>query len=221
MYSIKEYDIFVFDFDGTVMDTEFYHYIAWKNVLKKEISNFDLLEDDYFRMNHNLETSTFRNFLKDTYELHDYDRLYTLKGIEYKRLINQNYVLYMNSITSFFTHIKNNKKIIIMVTNSSKSTIEWFINNYPDLNIFDEIYTKENFNYRKPNPECYQFIAEKYKNKKIIGFEDSLIGIHALCQVKEIKAFHIKNNNKNYYYNDYIKENYNVTQINNYDVFKF
>ena len=145
MYSIKEYDIFVFDFDGTIMDTEFYHYIAWKNVLKKEISNFDLLEDDYFRMNHNLETSTFRNFLKDTYELNDYDRLYTLKGIEYKRLINQNYVLYMNSITSFFTHIKNHKKKIIMVTNSSKSIIDSFINNYPDLNIFDEIYTKRKF----------------------------------------------------------------------------
>jgi len=221
MYSIKEYDLFIFDFDGTIIDTELYHYQAWKNVLNKEIIDFNLSEDNYFRMNHHLDTNTFRNFLKDKYELHNYDKLYKQKGIEYKKLIEHHELEYMDNIISFFKLIKKHNKELVMVTNSSKFTINLFLNKYSELNVFDEIYTKENFKHRKPNPECYQFIVQKYKNKKMIGFEDSLVGIHALCQVKEIDAFHILNKNMHYYYNDYIKENYNITQIKNYSVFEF
>ena len=123
---------------------------------------FNLSEDNYFRMNHHLDTNTFRNFLKDKYELHNYDKLYKQKGIEYKKLIEHHELEYMDNIISFFKLIKKHNKELVMVTNSSKFTINLFLNKYSELNVFDKIYTKENFKHRKPNPECYQFIVQKY-----------------------------------------------------------
>ena len=35
MENILKYDLFIFDFDGTVFDTEEIHYHCWKDCLKK------------------------------------------------------------------------------------------------------------------------------------------------------------------------------------------
>ena len=38
---ILNYDLFIFDFDGTLMDTEEYHALSWKNALS-EYKNTDI-----------------------------------------------------------------------------------------------------------------------------------------------------------------------------------
>jgi D-arabinose 5-phosphate isomerase GutQ len=102
--------------------------------------------------------------------------------------------------------IINNNKDFVIVTNTSIKNIDIFKVKYPILNKALKIYTKEDFLIKKPNPECYLKIVNTYKNKKIIGFEDSLPGIHALYQVSDITPVYINNND--YYYNAYIKNKY-------------
>ena len=62
---------------------------------------------------------------------------------------------------------------------------------HPILDKATKIYTKDFYVNKKPNPECYLKVINDFKNYKMIGFEDSLIGIEALTQVNRIKPIFI------------------------------
>ncbi len=183
-YNIDDYDLFIFDFDGTIMNTEPYHYSTYLKAIKEYNNEINLTQNEYFKLVHDLDRTNFEKLFKN----------------------------FKSEVIK-----KKNKKAKI-ITNSSILSINILKNIYPLLNQFDEIYTKEDFNNKKPNPECYLKIAEIYKNTRMIGFEDSNPGVHALTCVKDIKPIHIKS--PNYYYNDIIKQKYKIDVINNYDCFE-
>lgn len=215
-YNIDDYDVFVFDFDGTIMDTEFLHYCAYMKAMKTYKHDLELDIQYYFKLIHNIDKTEFNYFLK-TIGIHDFNELYKKKAENYLELINKNYINSIGNIEFFLQKIKEKDKISIIVTNSSIKSIEIFKDTYPILNYFDKIYTKEDFTKKKPDPECYLKMQNIYQDKKLIGFEDSYQGFHALYQVKNITPFHISS--KNYHYNDFIKNNYNVNVIENYNCF--
>jgi D-arabinose 5-phosphate isomerase GutQ/beta-phosphoglucomutase-like phosphatase (HAD superfamily) len=220
--NILLYDLFVFDFDGTILDTENYHCNAWNNSINK---NMEM--NDYYKYFHSLDSKYSRMYLniKHNINIDNYDNLYSTKQKNYKELIKKEDIQFIPGCYSLLEFIIENNKDFIIVTNTSIKNINIFKLKYPILNKALKIYTKEDFFIKKPNPECYLKIVNAYKNKKIIGFEDSLPGIHALYQVTDITPVYINNNN--YYYNDYIKktysniiitENYNLNSLNN-DIF--
>lgn len=61
---------------------------------------------------------------------------------------------------------------------------------------------------KKPHPECYLRVVEDFPNNRMVGFEDSITGIHSMTQVKSIDVIFI--NNKSYYYYDFIINNYEL-----------
>jgi HAD superfamily hydrolase (TIGR01509 family) len=208
MNNLLKYDLFIFDFDGTLLDTEKYHCKAWNNALSKEKNkNIEIEINDYYKYFHSLTPMMSRNYLKILYDVDNYDIIYKKKQYEYEKIINNENIDFINGAENFLNFIlKNNKKFII-VTNTSNKFINIFKSKNPILNKATKIYTKENFVNRKPNPECYLRIANEYSNEKKIGFEDSLIGIHALYQVFDITPVII--HNMNYYYNIEIINKYN------------
>ena len=216
MYKIDDFDVFIFDFDGTIMNTEHTHYFCWKKALQTCIPNFNISSDEYFKHIHNIDTQTFKNYLLNNYNITHYDKIYKIKGKFYEEEIEKRYHTFIDNFEMFLYRlsINNIKKELVIVTNSSISSLNIFKDFYPQLSLF-KVYTKENFSKKKPDPECYQKMAEIYKNKRIACFEDSLVGIHALSQVPEITPFQIKPTH--YYYNDFIKENYKVNIIKSYD----
>lgn len=215
-YNIDDYDVFVFDFDGTIMDTEFFHYSAYIKAMKTYKHNLELNIQDYFKLLHNIDRTEFNYFIK-IIGINNFNELYKKKAENYQELIHKNYINSIGNIESFLQKIKEKNKISIIVTNSSIKSIQIFKNKYPIFNYFDKIYTKEDFTKKKPDPECYLKIQNMYNNKKIVGFEDSYQGFHALYQAKNIVPFHISS--KNYYYNEFIKNNYDVNVIENYNCF--
>jgi beta-phosphoglucomutase-like phosphatase (HAD superfamily) len=75
------------------------------------------------------------------------------------------------------------------------------------------------FTNKKPNPECYLKVLEDFSDiKNIIGFEDSITGIQAMTSVPKIQTVFI--NSSDYYYYDYIINNYNnLLMIKDYTIF--
>ena len=218
---ILDYDLFIFDFDGTIMDTEEYHCLAWCNALSKyknELINISL--NDYYKNFHSLESNHSKNYLKFTYniDLNDYDSIYIEKQKHYHDFVNKGFIDFVSGACDFLQFLIYYNKKFIIVSNTSNKFIEKYSCQYPILNEAYKIYTKEYFINRKPNPECYLHIINEFKNEKKICFEDSLIGFEALYEVCQyITPVFI--NNKNYYYNDYIIQNYkNIIIANNYNV---
>jgi arabinose-5-phosphate isomerase len=208
-HNLNDYDLFVFDFDGTIMDTEKFHYKAWINILQKYVCK-DIFIDykTYIKNFHTIDTSNKKKYLLMKYDITDYDKLYELKQKEYNKLINENEVLLVKGFENIINFINQNNKKFVIVTNTSIKNINFFSEKYPIItkNV-DRIYTKENFIKKKPHPECYLKVINDYPNHKIIGFEDSLYGFHCLYQVDKIKSVYIYHGD--YYYNEHIIKTYN------------
>ena len=208
-HNLNDYDLFVFDFDGTIMDTEKIHYKAWINTLQSQVNNkifFDYSE--YIKHFHTIDVSNKKKYLLIKYDIQNYDTLYELKQKEYNKLINENEISLVKGFENIINFINQNNKKFVIVTNTSIKNINFFSVKYPIItkNV-DRIYTKENFIRKKPHPECYLKILNDYPNNRIIGFEDSLYGFHCLYQVDKIKPVYIYHND--YYYNEYIIKTYN------------
>ena len=226
MNNILNYDLFIFDFDGTLLNTEKYHCKAWNNALLKyqnqnnnKNQNIELNINTYYKYFHSLDPLLSRNFLKIYYDIDDYETLYMKKQEKYEEIIKYENIEFVNGSDVFLSFLINNNKKFIIVSNTSQKFIEIFKTKYPILNKCHKIYTKECFINKKPNPECYLKINNEYINQKKICFEDSLVGFHALYQVYNITPVFIYNSD--YFYNNKIIENYNnIILTKNYDINK-
>lgn len=217
MNNILTYDLFIFDFDGTLIDTEKYHCKAWNLVLSEYKSNIHMNIIYYYKYFHSLDKKLANDFLKITYNITDFEKVYNEKQIKYKELIETHNIELIPGVEKFLEFILENNKKFVIVTNSSIKNIEVFKNKYNILTKASKIYTKEDFLNKKPNPECYLKVVNDYKNLKMIGFEDSLIGIEALVQVNRIKPIFIYESK--YYYKDYILQKYeNIISIEKYEL---
>jgi len=220
MENILNYDLFVFDFDGTIMDTEKIHCKAWENVLSNYTNKEVIINmNDYQKYFHSLIKDFSKNYLNIIYNIkyEDYDILYKLKQNMYEELIKTENIELIIGMESFLNYLINNNKKFIIVSNTSKKFIDFYSIKHPILKNTYKIYTKELFVNRKPNPECYLHIINEFKNYKIIGFEDSLPGMNALYQVNNITPVFIYD--KEYYYNNLIIQKYkNIILLENYNI---
>jgi len=214
MIKLLDFDLFVFDFDGTIMDTEKIHCKAWEVVLSNEIGLHN-----YQKYFHSLIKDYSKHYLHLFYNIkyEDYDHLYKLKQDKYEELIKSENIELIKGVYDFLNYLIQMNKKFVIVSNTSKKFIDYYSIKYPILNNAFKIYTKELFIHKKPNPECYLKIVNEFKNDKIIGFEDSLVGIHALYQVDQITPVFIYN--ENYYYKDHMIKKYNnIIVLKDYDI---
>ena len=210
--NILYYDLFIFDFDGTLMDTENYHYQAWSKAISFYLKKTVIFSiSDYEKYFHSIEKNSAKNLLKYRYNIDNYDEIYKIKQKNYLESIEaeKDKLTLIPGAEKFIKYLKDNNKKIIIVSNTRAEFLKFYVNHFPVLNLIDKIYTKECFMQIKPNPECYLKVAHEFKDLKKIGFEDSMIGYHALYQVSDITPVFI--DNKKYFYKDYIKNNYTGT----------
>jgi len=199
------------------METEKYHCKAWNLVLSEYKSSFHINMLYYYKYFHSLDRKLAKDFLKITYNIIDYDAAYKLKQEKYKEIIENTNIEFINGANDFLEFLIANNKKFVIVSNTSKDFIEIFKQKYPILDKATKIYTKDFYVNKKPNPECYLKVINDFKNCKMIGFEDSLIGMEALTQVNRIKPVFIFDSK--YYYKDNIIEKYeNIIAIENFNL---
>jgi D-arabinose 5-phosphate isomerase GutQ/beta-phosphoglucomutase-like phosphatase (HAD superfamily) len=221
--AILDYDIFIFDFDGTIMDTERYHHKAWEITLNGYFgydTDYDI--NLHYKYGHALKKNSHKDWLYYKYGIENYEELYLIKLENYNKLIHENKIEMISGVQELLTLILNNDKKFVIVTNTSHKFIEYFKIKFPIIGLADKIFTKECFIKKKPDPECYFRVSEKYKDLKKIGFEDSLLGFDPLYKINDITPVFI--DNVEYYYREKIKneyqniictKNYNLIDLNN------
>jgi beta-phosphoglucomutase-like phosphatase (HAD superfamily) len=161
--------------------------------------------------------NNIRIYLENELNLKNYDEVISYKNMYYLNLIKENKdkIEMIEGFDIFVNKIIESNKEFIIVSNSPKAQIELFSNIFQILQKSSKNYYRETFNKRKPNPECYETVVKDFLGKKMVGFEDSITGIHAITQVSEIVTYFI--NEPSYVYYDYIKQNYNnIISISSY-----
>ena len=212
----ENFDLFVFDLDDRLIKTEEYHYTAWLKTIKLFLNDkFTFSYEDFCSTFHSIKQDSIKNYLVNDLKLENYDDIIKTKNKLYYELINvnKNELNMVDGADKFIQEILNKNKKFVIVTNSPKEQLDFFSDLFTILKNSTKNYYREMFKNKKPNPECYLKVIDDFPNERIVGFEDSITGIHAMTNAN-IDTYYISN--PNYYHNNYILNNYKVIQINNY-----
>jgi putative hydrolase of the HAD superfamily len=219
MTIFSKFDLFVFDLDDTLIKTEHYHYNAWLKTIKLFVNDsFNMTFSEFTSIFHSIKEGNIKNYIVNQLKINNYTDVIKTKSKIYCDLImkNKDELKMIDGADEFITKILENNKKFVIVTNSPKEQIELLLDIFEILKKSKKIYYREMFQKLKPNPECYLKVLEDFPNNNVVGFEDSITGIHALTSAN-ILTYYV--NESNYSHNKIILENYKVIPINNYKNF--
>ena len=184
---IKQFDLFLFDFDGLLVNTEELHFAAYKK----------MCADRGFELKWSFETycskAHFRSLgIKDGLEedlpelmMQDWDVLYGEKKRAYLGFLEEGAVSLMPGVDELLSRLEKEEKRRCVVTNSPKEHVMMISAQLPQLQTIPLWITREDYAQPKPHPEGYKKALKKLERShdRIIGFEDTFKGLQALQRV--------------------------------------
>lgn len=182
---ISRFQLFLFDFDGLLVNTEATHYQAYVDMLRGEGVQLSWSFDHFCSLAH-LNASALKEALYATYPQLDPDwkRLYEKKKQIYYELISAGKVGLMPGVEPLLKTLEKRGIERCVVTNSFRDQIDLIRSQLPALQTIPHWITRENYERPKPAPDGYLRAIELYgkPGDRIIGFEDSVRGLEALSQ---------------------------------------
>lgn len=183
-FMIDQYQLFLFDFDGLLVNTEFLHYQAYKKMCANHGFDLDWSFEDYCQIAqfeaHGLEREILAKFpaLKEA----GWPNLYAEKKQAYLDLASEGEISLMPGAATFIESLVKAGKKLAIVTNSPLEQVSSICETNPVLNKITHWITRENYTKAKPDPECYLKAMELLleDGEIAVGFEDSPRGLKAL-----------------------------------------
>ncbi|MCB1114714.1 MAG: HAD family phosphatase [Chlamydiia bacterium] len=183
---IKNFDLFLFDFDGLLVNTEMMHYRAYKEMMEARGVHFNWDFKRYCKSAH-YGATLFRERITEQYpellsQVESWDTLYAEKQAAMLKLLEEGKVELMPGVKALLEKLKAAEKKRAVVTHSPNKFIVSLRSQHPVLDEIENWITREQYNEPKPNPECYRLAIQKLKENgdKVIGFEDTPRGLTAL-----------------------------------------
>jgi HAD superfamily hydrolase (TIGR01509 family) len=182
---IRHFQLFLFDFDGLLVNTEHLHFQAYVNMLNKRGYSLDLSFAQFCELAH-LHAGALREAIYAKFpDLDpDWDSLYAQKTQICLELIASGKVELMPGVHKLLCALLDANIRSAVVTNSTLNQVQIIRAQIPILQTIANWVTREDYEKPKPNPDAYLRAIQLYgkKGDKIVGFEDSLKGFQALLQ---------------------------------------
>lgn len=186
MQWIHDYDLFLFDFDGLLVNTESLHQKAYQTMCANRGYRLSWSFEKYAGFAHTdpyrIRLEIYRDFPElETAEPH-WDVLYKEKTEAYLSLLRGDEVELMPGAVRLIRELEKRHKKMCVVTNSRREMVDPIIDRNPVLAAIQYWVTREDYDQPKPDPECYRVAIERFSSPglKVIGFEDSPRGLSAL-----------------------------------------
>lgn len=183
----------LFDMDGVLIETEKFHYMAWKKAFK--LKNINLSPDDYAKYcQAQGRQNAIKNIIQNPTDK-DYIRLSERKAQAYKEAIDQNDIILYDDAKVLLAHLEENQHIQLAIASSSlvadyvikKTYISWQ---------FSHFITGAMITRNKPYPDIFNLAAKKLgiAKKDLVVIEDSIAGVVA-AQLAGINVFALNRDN--------------------------
>lgn len=188
MHWMHDYQLFLFDFDGLLVNSEELHFKAYQRMCEKYGFKLSWSLERYFQAAHyraeGLKEEIY-HALPGLYQKEpNWDILYAYKKQQVINLLNEGAIQLMPGVYELLTRLQEINIKRCVVTHSPSSLVEIVRRQHAILNTIPYWITREHYSHPKPHPEGYQLAIKKFANEKdkIIGFEDTPRGIEALLQ---------------------------------------
>ncbi len=214
MNNFLDFDLYIFDFDGVIINSEYDHYKAYKYALESLNYNIPFTWDIYIEKQHIL-----KNGLKDYFKHLSYEKIYNIKK---KYIIdNINNIHLINNFLSIYNILKDNNKNICIYTATDIKFFNIMKTKFPFLNdicILSSLNVKE----KKPHIEGYIKCINKFHSKNPLIIEDSPKNYYEiskkyttiLLNTNNISINNILNKNIFNNYNEILRYTINTTNMN-------
>lgn len=180
---IHKFQLFLFDFDGLLVDTERLHYQAYIEMMATQGHRLTWSFSRFCEVAHLNSVAIKETLYADYPELSpDWATLYAEKKKAYLNLVTSGNIELMPGAQSLLNALEQANIRRCVATNSFRDQIELIRAQIPALQTIPHWVTREDYARPKPNPDAYLKAIELYGNPgdHIIGFEDSLRGLRAL-----------------------------------------
>lgn len=183
---INKFQLFLFDFDGLLVNTEELHFQAYRDMceyrgfrLPWSFSRYSLAA--HYHSN-SLKEHIYAEFPELYAEEPDWSILYAEKKQALEEILNGGHATLMPGVAGLLSALQAANIPRAVVTHSPINQINMIREQNPQLNSIPHWITREDYTHPKPHPECYQIAIKRLAKQgdKIIGFEDSPRGLSAL-----------------------------------------
>ena len=208
---VKNFEFsFLFDLDGTLVNTDKIYIEVWKSLLVE----YDLLIDESF-FNNFIKGRSDVSFLKFLIPAITDEKINEISQAKDRNFINLlsnlEEPILLGNIISFFEKIKNRR--IAIVTSCNKLSAEYIIKKTGLYKYVNLLITADDCINHKPNPEPYEKAINYLglNKKKCIIFEDSISGyisgkntdVYKVCVIDNENSSEDIKNLDTFKYNDY------------------
>lgn len=183
---IKEYQLFLLDFDGLLVNTEHLHFEAYRRMCKGRGLTLPWTFAHFFEIAQQdsklLQIKIYEE-LPALYEQEStWSVLYAEKKKQYLEVLKETQIEMMPGAESFLQLLEKNNIKRVVVTHSPKEQIDLIRERNPILNTIPHWITREDYQHAKPHPEPYLVALKRFASSSdnVIGFEDSQRGIASL-----------------------------------------
>jgi beta-phosphoglucomutase len=186
MQWINNYQLFLFDFDGLLVNTEEIHFLAYQRMLKSNgvVLTWDF--DRYCQVAHydpdGLRKQIYAAFPELERREPNWSVLYAEKKKAVIDLVKEGAVHLMPGVEILLTALQAANIKSCVATHSPDELVNAVRHQQKILDTIPYWITREDYTHPKPHPECYLKAIERFASKgdRIIGFEDTPRGIRAL-----------------------------------------
>lgn len=190
MHWIRQFNLFLFDFDGLLVNTEEIHFLAYKLMCAHYGVDMNWDFNRYCQSAHYNSEKFLKDFRNDFPQLFaaepDWNVLYAKKKEIVIDLLHHGAIHLMPGVERLLSSLKEANIPSCVVTHSADELIKVARKKNPILNTISHWITREHYQNAKPSPECYLKAIEMFSDESdsIIGFEDTPRGLQALMQTR-------------------------------------
>jgi HAD superfamily hydrolase (TIGR01509 family) len=180
---IGKFDLYLFDLDGLLVDTERLHFAAYKALFESYGHSLEWEFKEYIQIAHTSADGlqeALHPLLKDKQP--NWETLYLEKKQIYLQLLRKGKLELMPGVEKLLKELSTMGIKRCVVTHSSKELVEMIKTRLPILQSIPVWITREDYDAPKPASDGYHKAIELLADPgdKMIGFEDSLRGLKAL-----------------------------------------
>ena len=170
-------DAVIFDMDGTIIDNNQYHFLAWQQFYKKYDRSITL-EEYKTTINGRASQEIFQQFFGKEMTREEITTYANEKNLLYRELYKP-YIKPINGIINLIKEIYNAGIPMNIATSGTPMNVTFMFEHVPIRQYFDHVVDASEVVHGKPDPEIFLKAADyaKADYKKCIVFEDSIAGI--------------------------------------------